>query len=233
MLLPPLLEGTLLRRYKRFLADVRLADGQQHVVHCPNPGSMKRCAPEGGRVWVSRSSNPRRKLPLTWELVEEGGALVNVNTARANPVVAEALAADGVPELRGSDEVQAEVRYGEGTRFDFALRFGERTCFLEVKSVTLGDTPGLSIFPDSVTKRGQKHLRELVHAKRAGHRAVLLFAVGRDDTRRVRPADEIDPEYGRQLRAAADAGVELLAYRCRIDLEPPAIGLDERLPIEL
>jgi sugar fermentation stimulation protein A len=227
--LPELQEGRLVRRYKRFLADIELPGQGVVVCHCPNPGSMKNCAPEGGRVWVSTSDNPKRKLANTWELVEVDDALVCVNTMRANPVVREALEARRIVELAEHRSVKPEVKLPSGTRIDFGL--DDRACYVEVKSVTLGVGGGVSAFPDSVTKRGTKHLRELLQLHREGARAVLLFCVGRTDTRLVRPADEIDPEYGKVLREVHQQGVEVLAYRA--DISTSAMTLGERLPVQL
>lgn len=245
----PLLEARLARRYKRFFADVELKDGTVVVSHCPNPGSMKNCRPDGARVWVSRNDDPRRKLRYTWELVEVERTLVCVNTARPNTVVAEALAAGHIPELAGYDSVRPEVAFGERSRVDFLLERdgdggnngegegesegeGERErCWVEVKSVTLGLGHGISAFPDSVTARGTRHLRELMAMAAGGDRAVLLFCAGRADTRLVRPADDIDPVYGQTLREAAAAGVEILAYRC--DISPTSITLANRVPVDL
>lgn len=228
---PPLIEGRLVDRYKRFLADVRLESGEVVVAHCANPGSMRNCRPDDARVWLSRSDNPRRKLAYTWELVEADGALVCVNTAMANRVVDEALAAGVVSELAQYESIAREVRFGERSRVDFVLeRSGER-CFVEVKSATMGVGDGVTAFPDSVTERGTRHLRELTGVAAEGHRAVLLFCAGRGDTEVVRPADEIDPAYGQALRAARAAGVEVLAYAC--DVSARGVWLRRRVPVRL
>lgn len=227
----PLVEGRLLRRYKRFLADVRLETGQQVTAHCPNPGSMISCLVEGGLVLLSRSDDPRRKLAWTWELAKVGRTWVLINTARANRVVEEALLAGRVEPLRGYPEVRAEVPFGEGSRADFRLRGpGLPDCFVEVKSMTLAEGRG-SYFPDSVTLRGQRHLEELEREVARGHRAVLLFLVSRADTEVARPAENIDPDYADLLRRAAARGVEVLAYRnrCRRD----GLRLERRLPVDL
>ena len=226
-----LLEGTLVDRYKRFFADVKLPDGEVVVTHCANPGSMANCRPDNARVWISRSDNPKRKLRYTWELVEVDETLVVVNTNRPNRVVEEALRAGVVAELAGYDEIRPEVKYGEGSRVDFLLTRGDERCWVEVKSVTLGLGDGLSAFPDSVSARGTKHLRELMNMVKAGDRSVMLFACGRADTKVMTPADDIDPTYGETLREAAAAGVELLAYRCDVSLD--GIWLRERIPIQL
>jgi sugar fermentation stimulation protein A len=226
-----LLAGRLIDRYKRFFADVRLEGGEVVVTHCPNPGSMKNCRPADARVWVRRNDNPRRTLRYTWELVEVEDTFVCVNTSRNNLVVAEALAAGAIAELRGYDRVRSEVRYGERSRVDFLLSRGDQHCYVEVKGVTLGVGQGVSAFPDSVTARGTRHLRELMAMVAAGHRAALLFCAARADTQQIRPADDIDPVYGETLRAAAAAGVEILGYRC--DVSPAGIWLRSRVPVEL
>lgn len=226
-----LIQGRLVRRYKRFLADVALDDGAVVVAHCPNPGAMRTCMAPDARVWLSRQDAPHRKLAYTWELSEVDGALVCVNTGRANPVVAEALAGGVIHELCPHDEVRAEVRYGSRSRIDFLLTAGGRRCYLEVKNVTMRAGPGLGAFPDAVTARGTRHLEELMAMVAGGHRAAMLFCCSRSDIRAVRPADEIDPVYGQALRRAAAAGVELLAYRC--DLSTRDIRLAERIPLLL
>lgn len=240
---PPLIEVTFLRRYKRFLTDVQLADGSKLVVHCPNSGSMKRCQPAGGRAWISDSGNPKRKLRHTLELIEVDGAGVCVNTQRPNRLVEDAIADGTIVELQGYDRVRREVPYGQRSRIDLLLERGDdatpgghgggdvERCYVEVKNATMGVGAGVTRFPDAVTDRGTKHLRELRAMVEAGHRAVLVFCAGRDDTRVVEPADDIDPTYGSTLRAVAAAGVELLAYRCAVS--PAEVKLVERVPIRL
>jgi sugar fermentation stimulation protein A len=229
----PLLEGRLVRRHKRFLADVELADGRQVTAHCPNTGSMLGCAEPGLRVWLSALDPARRKLPYRWDLVEvAGGALVGVNTGLANRLVHEALTAGVIPEIGGYDEVQGEVRFGtEGSRVDLFLTRanGWERCFVEVKNVTAAVVGGIGLFPDAVSVRGTKHLRELAGVAAQGDRAVLVFCVQRGDVGEVRPADKIDPAYGRTLREAMAAGVEVLAYRARVSLA--AIELRDRVPV--
>ncbi len=227
-----LVPGRLLRRYQRFFADVRLDDGAEVVAHCPNPGSMRTCLEEGGRVWLRPADDPKRRLRWTWELAEVGGARVVINTARANRVVEEALVAGAIPELAGHDRIEREATAGPGTRFDFALHAGRRRTWLEVKSATMdGGGGGVTLFPDSVTARGARHLAELAARRRRGARAVLLFCAARTGTRVVRPADDIDPAYGAALRAAARAGVEVLAYRCDVTLD--GITLAARVDVDL
>ena len=231
----PLIEGRLVRRYKRFLADIELPDGSEVVAHCPNTGSMMACKAPGSRVWLSPSTNPKRKLRYTWELVEvEGGALACINTARPNELVGEALAAAAIGPLSGYATRRAEVRYGaEKSRIDWWLSDhdgGRPNAWVEVKNVTLGEA-GMGYFPDAVTARGQKHLRELMACVAAGERAVVLFCVSHTGVAAVRPADGIDPEYGRLLREAHQAGVECLAWQA--DLGPHGMQLVRPLPVLL
>jgi len=216
---PPLIPGRLERRYKRFLADIEI-DGRIEIVHCPNPGSMLGLARPGSRVWVSRSANPARKLAFTWELVEAEGTLVGINTALANALVAEALAGGRIPELAGYGEIRREVPYGERSRVDFLLAgAGGRACYVEVKSVTLARRPPEAEFPDSVTSRGARHLAELEALSRRGKRAVMLFVAQRADCASLAIAGDIDPTYAKALAAARRAGVEALAYACRLSPE--------------
>ncbi|WP_449431153.1 DNA/RNA nuclease SfsA [Pseudomonas putida] len=231
----PLLEqARLLRRYKRFLADIELANGEQMTIHCPNTGSMLNCMREGGQVWFSRSNDPKRKLPGTWEISETPqGRLACVNTGRANALVEEALRAGVISELAGFTALRREVAYGEeGSRIDFRLEFANGPAYVEVKSVTLGyPDSAVAAFPDAVTQRGAKHLRELAVLARQGIRAVQLYCVNLTGIEAVRPAEEIDAAYAQALRTAAAAGVEVLAYGARLDAEQ--IILDRPLPVLL
>jgi len=215
----PLLEGQLIRRYKRFLADVRLADGSEVTAHCPNTGSMLGCQPADGRVWLSRSNNPARKLAYTWELVETApGFLACINTARPNSQAREAIEAGRITELTGYSHCRPEVKYGEEkSRIDLLLSGHEAKpdAWVEVKNVTLDDN-GQGFFPDAVTTRGQKHLRELMAQVALGDRAVLFFVVNHTAIATVRPADHIDRHYGQLLRQACNAGVEIMAYRANL-----------------
>ncbi|AYN95938.1 DNA/RNA nuclease SfsA [Pseudomonas sp. LTJR-52] len=229
---PPLEEGLLIRRYKRFLADIETVTGETLTIHCPNTGSMLNCQAEGARVWFSRSNDPRRKLPGTWELVETAhGRLACINTGRANRLVEEALLAGVIPELAGFSTLRREVAYGtENSRADFRLTYPSGEVFVEVKSVTLGyNMDCVAAFPDAVTVRGAKHLRELSALAREGARAVLLYCVNLTGIDAVRPADDIDPAYGRALREALEAGVEILAYGA--DVTPQAIQVTRRLKV--
>jgi sugar fermentation stimulation protein A len=221
----PLQEARLIKRYKRFLADVQLGDGSTTTLHCPNTGSMLHCAEPGSRVWYSASANIKRKYPLTWEQVEvDGHNRVGINTWRANALVNEALQNDVIPSLRGYGELRSEVVYGnEGSRIDFLLTDAAnrpmQSCYLEVKSVTLGLGNGLGAFPDAVTSRGLKHLRELMAMRASGKRAVLFFCVQHTGIDTVMPADQLDPAYGKALREACRAGVEVMAWGCDIGSE--------------
>ncbi|WP_421723070.1 DNA/RNA nuclease SfsA [Bauldia sp.] len=213
----PLIEGRLVRRYKRFLADVTLADGEMVTVHCANPGSMTGLAEPGMRVLLSRSNNPKRKLPLSWELVEADGGLVGINTAHPNRIAEEAIRAGTVPELAGYASMAREVRYGRNSRIDILLGGDERPdTYVEVKNVHLLRHSGLAEFPDSVTARGAKHLDELVDVVAGGGRAVMFYLVQRTDADRFALARDIDRRYGEAFDRAREAGVEMLAYRCTI-----------------
>lgn len=220
---PALTPCTLIRRYKRFFADVRLEGGAELTVHCPNTGRMTSCLSPGGRAWISDSNNPRRKLRHTLEVTEVDRARIFVHSARAGAVAAEAVTAGLVAELSGA--VRAEVRVGD-SRLD--LQVGD-DCFVEVKCVTLGVGGGVSRFPDAPSERAIRHLATLTTCVEAGFRGVLLFVAGRDDTTRVEPADEIHPAYGAALRAAMARGVEAYAYRC--DVSAAGVWLRERVPL--
>ncbi|MBD8093335.1 DNA/RNA nuclease SfsA [Pseudomonas fluorescens] len=229
---PPLEEGRLIRRYKRFLTDIETLTGELLTIHCPNTGSMLNCMVEGGQVWFSRSTDPKRKLPGTWEIAETPqGRLACVNTARANQLVEEALRAGVITELDGFTALKREVPYGqEKSRIDFRLEYPQGAAYVEVKSVTLGfDGSPVAAFPDAVTQRGAKHLRELAHLAREGVRAVQLYCVNLSGIDAVRPAVEIDAGYAAALREAKAAGVEVLAYGARVT--PQEIYLDRRLDV--
>lgn len=226
----PLLRGRLQRRYKRFLADVEVKDGEVLVAHCPNTGSLLGCTPEGARAVLRDSQNPARKLRYSLQTVEVDGTWVNVDTSLPNAVVAEAVAAGEVPELAGYDGLRREVRYGKGSRIDLLLERPDARCYVEVKSTTLA-VDGEGRFPDAVTARGKKHLEELAGMVAEGHRAVIFFLVSRGDVQAFAPADDIDPAYGATLREVLKAGVEAVAYSTRV--EPARIEIDRRLPVRL
>lgn len=243
---PPLVGGVLLRRYKRFLADVRLDDGREVVAHCPNTGSMRAVNMPGCRVWLSPSDNPRRKLAWTWELIElpqpDGSlAMASVQTGRANRIVEEALRGGWVSALSGYADLRREAPVAtegeKASRIDFRLDDPERgTAFVEVKQVTLRESDGHGYFPDAVSERGRKHLEALMALAEAGQRAVLLFCVAHEGIDDVAPAEHLDPAYAATLREAAGRGVEVLARRCRVrrrDGVPVAICLDAELPVAL
>ena len=229
---PPMVRGTLLKRYKRFLADVKLANGETVIAHCPNPGSMKTCAEPGWIAWVTPANNPKRKLKWTLELVESPTTRMLVNTARPNRIVEEALHGDQIAELMGYETIRPEVKYGENSRIDLLCTHPEkRDCYVEIKNVTYLGTDGVAAFPDSVSKRAAKHMRELSQMVDEGHRAVVFFLVSRTDTAGMRPADELDPAYGEALRAAIEHGVEAIAYQ--VDFEDQRVTVAHRLPIHL
>ncbi len=233
MLFPqPLIEGVLIRRYKRFLADVQLTDGRRITAHTANTGSMLGCSEPGSRVWLSRGVNPARKYPLSWEIVEVApGVLVGINTALPNRLVQEAIEHGVARELQGYERTRGEVAYGaERSRIDLLLECDtdNTRCYVEVKNVTAADQ-GIALFPDAVSARDAKHLRELMAVVSAGHRGVLCFCVQRGDVHEVRPADAIDPLYGATLRQALAAGVEAIAYRAEVS--PAGICLRTPLPV--
>ena len=232
---PALEEGRLIRRYKRFLADIETVHGELLTIHCPNTGSMLNCMAEGARVWFSRSNDPKRKLPGTWEIGETPqGRLACINTARANSLIKEALRAGVIGELNGFIGLKREVAYGmENSRIDFRLDYPDRSsAWVEVKSVTLGfGGTNVAAFPDAVTLRGAKHLRELACLAREGVRAVQLYCVNLSGIEAVRPAQEIDPVYAAALREAVAAGVEVLAYGAT--LTPEQMWIDRPLPVLL
>lgn len=230
--LPPLAAGRLVRRYKRFLADVETPDGVL-TVHCPNTGAMTGCTEPGLEVWFSTSDNPRRKYRHTLEVVCTPAGRVGINSARANDLVAEALADGIIAELGEPAGVRREARIpgaGRG-RFDFLLTGEGGACWIEVKSLTLWLGDGLGAFPDAVSERAVRHVEALVERRRAGDRAVLLFCVQHTGVEVATPADDVHPAYGAALRSAAAEGVEVLAYSCGIERD--AVVLSGRLPVRL
>jgi sugar fermentation stimulation protein A len=225
----PLVRGRLLRRYKRFLADVMLDDGSETTVHCPNPGAMLGLAAPGTAVWLEPAGTGR-KLPYSWKLVElDDGHLAGIDTAVPNRVVAEALVAGGVPALAGYDGFRPEVRYGAASRVDFvATGPGLPPAYVEVKNVHLRRHGDWAEFPDCVTARGARHLRELAGMVAAGHRALMLYVVQRTDCGRARLATDLDPAYARAFEAARAAGVEAVAHAARVT--PAGVWLDREIP---
>lgn len=217
----------LLRRYQRFLADVELPDGETLTVHCPNTGSMLGCSSPGSPVMISRSGNPKRKYPHTLEMVEVDGGWVGINTSRTNHLVREALESGLFPELEPFAEIRAEVKTGR-SRLDFLLKNGAESTYLEVKNCTLALEGGAG-FPDAVTARGTKHLRELLSLREQGHRAALIFCVQLGKVSYFAPAAKIDPLYAETLAEAAREGVLILA--CRAEVSPGGITVNRRLPV--
>ena len=218
----PLIPATLVKRYKRFLADVMLPNGETITAHVANPGSMIGLAAPGARVWLSKSDSKTRKLAHSWELVEVdfggGSELVGVNTAHPNPLVGAALATGAIPELAGYANIRREVKYGRNSRVDFLLESPSRpSCYVEIKNVHLMRQPGLAEFPDARTERGAKHLEELGDMVDAGHRAVMLYLIQIASASRFALARDIDPKYGAAFDRARSRGVEAIAWRCEID----------------
>jgi len=230
-----LLPATFIKRYKRFFTDIRTEQGELLTVHCPNTGSMKNCQVESGPCWYSLSDNPKRKLPGTLEIVTTSfGNLAGVNTARPNHIVRRAIEDNLIPELRGYENIRSEVRYGEEkSRIDLLLERGQEglieRCYVEVKNVTLDCGDGHAQFPDAVTSRGAKHLRELMAMVAQGHRAVLFFCVQLTGVKSMSIAGDIDPLYAETLSAAIDAGVEVLVWQA--DISDRDISLQRPLPL--
>jgi len=229
-----LLRGTLIQRYKRFLADVRLDDGRTITAACPNTGSMLGLTAPGLIVWLSESDSPTRKYPFTWELVEadlgHGPTLVGINTQHPNRLVAEAMVARRIRYLAGYPDLRREVRYGENSRIDLLLACATKgLCYVEIKNVHLSRQHGLAEFPDSVTERGTKHLGEMSSMVRAGHRAVMVFLIQRNDAKKLALARDVDANYGVAFDMARAAGVEAIALRCRLSTEE--IIVEKRVPI--
>jgi len=230
----PLIRGRLVKRYKRFLADVTLDSGESVTATCPNTGSLLGLMEAGAIVWLSLSDSPQRKYRHTWEMVEadlgKGPAVVGINTGHPNPLVAEAIAAGRIRELKGYPTLRREVKYGTNSRIDVLLECPRKgSCYVEIKNVHMMRRPGLAEFPDSVTERGAKHLRELAQMVNNGHRAVMLFLIQRGDATKLALARDIDPGYGEAFDAARAAGVEALAYRCRLTREE--IVIEKRVPV--
>ncbi|WP_049723830.1 DNA/RNA nuclease SfsA [Gilvimarinus polysaccharolyticus] len=227
--------GQLLRRYKRFLADVELSDGSSLTIHCPNTGSMRECLAPGSPCWFSHSDSKTRKYPNTWEVATTPtGDLAGINTGRANALVREAIEAGVIAELDGYETIKAEVKYGtENSRIDFLLTGGGADCYVEVKNVTLMEGQGQGYFPDAVSTRGSKHLRELAAMVESGARAVLVFCVQHSGIERVAAAEHIDPAYSQAFYNAIARGVEVLAYRAEIDPANSHIVLTRPVEVQL
>ncbi|MEM6621239.1 MAG: DNA/RNA nuclease SfsA [Pseudomonadota bacterium] len=226
----PLVPGKLVRRYKRFLADVELAGGDVVTAHCANPGSMMGLNAAGLKVWLEPAHDPKRKLAYSWRLVEMDGAMAGIDTGVPNKVVGEALRSGKVPELQAYSDVRPEQRYAQASRVDFLLSGdGLPDAYVEVKNVHLMREPGLAEFPDSVTARGTRHLGDLADEVQKGHRAVMFYVIQRDDCDRLDMADDIDPAYANAFDKARARGVEVLAYACKLDQH--RITLDHPIPV--
>lgn len=227
----PLIRGKLIKRYKRFLSDVELDNGEIVTAHCANSGSMLECKEPGSEVWLSPATNPNRKLKFTWELIKVGDSFVGINTSHPNGLVEQAVKDGTIKELSGYASVRREVKYGKNSRIDLLLEDGSRPkCYVEVKNVTLKRGDGPAEFPDAVTSRGAKHLAELSDMVAEGHRAVMVYLVQREDCKRFTIAEDIDPAYGVALRDALKKGVEALCYTCK--LTPEAITVSAPMKIE-
>ena len=231
----PLIPGKLIKRYKRFMTDVELENGEVVTAHCANSGSMLSVNEPGTDVWISPANNPKRKLQYTWEITRIGDAMVGINTQHPNRIVYEAIEAGEIKELKGYDTLKREVKYGKNSRIDVFLQAdGKPDCYVEVKNTTMRrdfSDGAPAEFPDSVTARGAKHLDELADMVDEGHRTVMFYLVQRDDADTFTVAGDIDPTYAEHLAAARKRGVELVAYGCRVT--PEEIEIDRPVKIEL
>ncbi len=226
----PIFFGTLIKRYKRFLADIKLDSGETITAHCANTGSMKTCIEPGWRVVVSDSLNPKRKLRYTFEMIHNEKCWIGINTQLANKLTKEAIENGTIEELQGYTRVLMEQKYGKNSRIDLLLENETEKCFVEVKNVTLMEK-GDFLFPDSVTTRGLKHLNELIEMVKNGNRAVMLYVIQRSDGKLFKPAKEIDPQYSEKLKEAHESGVEILPYLAQVS--PQEIVLSQKLDFEL
>jgi sugar fermentation stimulation protein A len=226
----PLVQGTLIKRYKRFLADIQMEDSEIITVHCPNTGTMLSCSTPGSRVCLSRSDNPKRKYPFTLEMVQDNSTWVGVNTIRTNKLVAEAIVKEQISEFQDITAVKSEIKTSDHTRLDLHVSHGTSSTFIEVKNCSLA-VDRCAMFPDAVTTRGTKHLHELIRLTTEGLRACIFFLVQRMDADRFIPASHIDPIYGNALQQAAEAGVMVLVYQAEVS--PEGIDIVRSLPYSL
>lgn len=224
-----LVHGTLIKRYKRFLADVKLDDGTEVVAHCTNSGSMKSCLENGAEVYLSPVNDPKRKTRFTWEMIKINDDWVGINTGNPNKLAFEAISVGAIPGLEGYSSVKREVKFGD-SRFDVFAENEHEKCFVEVKNVTLKEDR-FALFPDAITTRGKKHLNTLIEVKKQGMRAVMLYIVQRSDVEVFAPAWEIDPDYSKALKLAVEADVEVIPIRAKVT--PQTIELSEILPFEI
>lgn len=224
-----LVHGTLIKRYKRFLADVRLDDGSEIVAHCTNSGSMKSCIEVGAEVYLTPVNDPKRKTKFTWEMIKMNGDWIGINTGNPNKLAFEAISAGTIPELVGYTTVKREVKFGD-SRFDVFAENETEKCFVEVKNVTMKEGK-YALFPDAITTRGQKHLKTLMEVKASGIRAVMLYIVQRSDVEIFAPAKEIDPDYAKALKLAFNSGVEVIVMQAKVT--PEKIELVRKIPAEI
>ena len=227
---PPLIEGTIIKRYKRFLVDVELKDGEVITAHSANTGSMKTCLEPGWKCLLSFHDNPKRKLKYGLEMTSNGSTWIGVNTHLPNKIVLEAIKNGEIKELEGYDFIKPEYKVGD-SRIDIFLSRGDQQCFVEIKNVTMLGDKGTVLFPDSKTERGQKHLRELAGLIKKGHRGVMFYLVQREDVDLFMPATEIDPEYSRLLEEGHKNGLEILVYQCWVKRD--GIKIRKPLPFKL
>jgi len=228
---PPLISGKLIKRYKRFLADIELESGEIITAHCPNSGSMKSCQSPGWKVMLSCHDNPKRKYKYTWEMIHNGTCWIGTNTGIPNNIVEEAIKNNTIKALKGYAEIKREVRYGENSRIDIFLRNDKEICYTEIKNVSLVEDDGFCYFPDSVTKRGRKHLYELIEMVKQGHRVVMFYVIQRNDGTIFKPAAHIDPAYTESLKEAHAKGVEILVYQAEVT--PQSIVLKNEISWQL
>lgn len=221
--------GRLIRRYKRFLADIRLDDGTEVVAHCTNSGSMTSCLEEGAEVFLTPERDPKRKTKFTWEMIKINNDWVGINTGIPNKLAFEGISSGIIPGLSGYSKVKREVKFGD-SRFDIFAENDHEKCFVEVKNVTM-KVGNYALFPDAVTTRGQKHLKTLTEVKAAGIRAVMLYIIQRSDVEIFAPATEIDPDYAKALKLAIKAGVEIIAMQVKVT--PLAITFSKKIPVEI
>jgi sugar fermentation stimulation protein A len=224
-----LIHGTLIKRYKRFLSDVKLDDGTEVVAHCTNSGSMKSCIENGAEVYLTPVNDPKRRTKFTWEMIKINGDWVGINTGNPNKLAFEAISSGKIPGLTGYSTVKCEVTFGD-SRFDIFAENEKEKCFVEVKNVTMKEGK-YALFPDSVTTRGQKHLKTLMEVKTAGMRAVMLYIIQRTDVDVFAPAIEIDPNYAKALKIAVDSGVEVIAMQAKVT--PEKIELIREMPFKI
>ncbi|NQU54525.1 MAG: DNA/RNA nuclease SfsA [Bacteroidetes bacterium] len=224
-----LVHGTLIKRYKRFLADIELDDGTEIVAHCTNSGSMKSCIENGAEVYLTPVNDPKRKTKFTWEMIKINGNWVGINTGIPNKLAFEAISSGEIPELAGYTNVKREVTFGD-SRFDIFAENEKEQCFVEVKNVSMKEGK-YALFPDSVTTRGQKHLKTLIEVKSKGMRAVMLYIIQRSDVEVFAAASEIDPDYAKFLKEAVEAGVEVIPMQATVT--PEKIELVKKLPFEI